>query len=356
MMYAYQYTRSAPITPPADNVIVWLCCIESCRSHDVTKNCTEVHCPSKTDGTQNPFYKDIEEWGKITKNLWIYDYTTNYVNFPMTVPNFDVTRDNIRYYTDCGVAGIIPQGNHRTTNVEFGELRCYLMAKLLWDPDMSEERYSLLMDEFLTDVYGPGGVCLREYLDLARELTRECCFDLWSSPFYQFPCPQLELTEAYPEELTEDMIRNFRRHQWAEYCFYYSAKPEILTEGDRLFKAAMERAETDAQRSALDRAYCQVEYMWLCWISSRLGYGEVSIQTMLNNYFAQNSDAFSEEERERYTNSILKLALKQGREQYAEEAHALVDKVRALGVTEFREGYPLDPAKINFFIYPTDWY
>ena len=128
---AYRYTRQAPKTiKPADNVIIRLCSIECCFSHPLEdENCAQ----------NVAFKKDIEEWSAICDNLYIWDYTTNFMFYLAPFPNLGVLRQNVKFYKDHHVIGMFEQGNYQSISGEFGELRAYLLAKLLWNPDMTEE-------------------------------------------------------------------------------------------------------------------------------------------------------------------------------------------------------------------------
>ena len=53
------------------------------------------------------------------------------------------------------------QGNRDSVSAEFGELRAYLIAKLMWDPDMD---FDAAMREFLYYYYGPGCANIEEYI------------------------------------------------------------------------------------------------------------------------------------------------------------------------------------------------
>ena len=154
---AYRYTRQAPKTiKPADNVIIRLCSIECCFSHPLDDESCERNAA---------FKKDIEEWSAICDNLYIWDYTTNFMFYLAPFPNLGVLRANVKFYKDHNVIGMFEQGNYQSTSGEFGELRAYLLAKLLWNPDMSEEEYQRHMNEFLQDYYGAGWEHIREFID-----------------------------------------------------------------------------------------------------------------------------------------------------------------------------------------------
>ncbi len=154
---AYRYTRQAPKTvKPADNVIIRLCSIECCFGHPLDDESCERNAA---------FKKDIEEWSAICNNLYIWDYTTNFMYYLAPFPNLGVLRANVKFYKDHHVIGMFEQGNYQSTSGEFGELCAYLLAKLLWNPDMSEEEYDRHMNEFLEDYYGAGWESIREYID-----------------------------------------------------------------------------------------------------------------------------------------------------------------------------------------------
>jgi hypothetical protein len=49
---------------------------------------------------------------------------------------------------------------------EFSELKCYLVAKLLWDADIDDNK---IIEQFLKDFYGPGAPFLSSYLKLMQQ-------------------------------------------------------------------------------------------------------------------------------------------------------------------------------------------
>ena len=102
---AYQYTRNVPsVTKPADNVVVRLCTIECCMSHPLG-TCPDV---SKSSDITKNISEDIQDWGKITNNIYVWDYTPNFDHYAMIQPNFNTIRENIRFlsivlYKNCPV-------------------------------------------------------------------------------------------------------------------------------------------------------------------------------------------------------------------------------------------------------------
>ena len=154
---AYKYTRKPPkITKPRENVCVRLCSIECHFTHPIsTKSCS----------TCSAFKDDLVGWGEICENIYIWDYTTNFHYYLTTFANLHVLRSNMRLFANNNVKGVFEQGNSQSVSGEFGELRAYLLAKLLMDPYMTEEEYYAHMDEFLAAYYGEGWTYIRKYID-----------------------------------------------------------------------------------------------------------------------------------------------------------------------------------------------
>lgn len=158
--FAYLYTRSAPKNiVPEDNVIVRLCSLECCFSHPLT----DKHCAFNMG-----FANDLEDWAKICDRLYVWDYVSNFCNFIGIFPNFNVLQENMQFFYENNVKGIYEEGNYNmtATDTEFGELRAYLLAKLMQNPycDLEAERA-----DFLKAYYGNGGKYIGEFLDIVSE-------------------------------------------------------------------------------------------------------------------------------------------------------------------------------------------
>ena len=173
---AYQYTRAVPrVTKPRDNVCIRLCSIECCFSHPLD----DESCPEN-----KKFHEDIVDWSKICDRIYIWDYVTDFSYYIPTFPNFGVLRQNMRFFATHGVRGMYPEGNYQSTSGEFGELRCYLLAKLMWDPMMSANEYYRHMDEFLAAYYGEGWRYIRAYIDFTCAEAAGTHMNIWANPFH----------------------------------------------------------------------------------------------------------------------------------------------------------------------------
>ncbi|MBM3239759.1 DUF4838 domain-containing protein [Candidatus Poribacteria bacterium] len=158
---AYQYTRKPPkYVRPRPNVIVRLCSIECCFSH-----------PLETCEMNASFKADIEGWSKVSNRLYIWDYVTNFSHYIQPFPNFDVLKPNIQFFVNHGVKGIFEEGNYSGGGGgELAELRAYVMAKVLWNPDYDAQK---AMNEFLVGYYGKAFAPIREYIDMLHNKVRE---------------------------------------------------------------------------------------------------------------------------------------------------------------------------------------
>lgn len=151
---AYQYTRKPPKSiRPRHNVVPRLCTIECDFSLPL----------DKSPYPQNVrFVADIKGWSAITDKLFVWDYTTNFHNYVGPHPNFPALPGNIRFFRDNRVVGLFEQGANEGPHAEFGELRSWLIAKLLWNPDQAVEP---LLDDFFAGYYGAAAGPIREYFN-----------------------------------------------------------------------------------------------------------------------------------------------------------------------------------------------
>ena len=142
---AYTYTRKPPKNiKPRDNVLIRLCTIE----------CSFIQ---PLDGEQNQkFDAEIKDWSKLAKHLYVWDYTTNYLDLLGPHPNLSVLAPNVRYFIKHGVTGLFEEGE----GDDFCELKNWLLMRIMWEPDLDAEQ---LIDEFLRGYYGEAVAPLIEW-------------------------------------------------------------------------------------------------------------------------------------------------------------------------------------------------
>jgi hypothetical protein len=174
--FAYQYTRKPPKTvQPRPNVIVRLCSIEC-----------NFRAPLD-DPSNAAFLADLEGWSKICRRLYIWDYTTDFANYVLPHPNWFTLGANLRLFQKYGVRGVFEQGAYQGWGGELGELRAWVLARLLWNPRQDDRA---LIGEFLDGYYGPAAAKpIQRYLDLEYDAAKGFylgCYTRPNAPFRTF--------------------------------------------------------------------------------------------------------------------------------------------------------------------------
>ncbi len=180
---AYQYTREPPKNiKPRHNVVPRLCTIELDFAHDIyTSNCEE----------NIKFRKDLEIWGKISKQLYIWDYVTDFSHYLGPYPNFYALQGNVKAFRDNHVIGLMEQGNYQGDHSDFAELKGWILAKLLWNPDVD---VMALLDDFMKGYYGKAAPYVRQYFDELHDRVKDPNFKLRTF---------IEMTDVY---LTDEFL------------------------------------------------------------------------------------------------------------------------------------------------------
>lgn len=185
---AYQYSRSAPIgIVPEKNVNIMLCTIECDRSRSI-----------ESISGENSFKKDIEDWGKLTNNIWLWDYVVQFRNYLDPFPNLHVLQPNLQFFAKNKCKMMFQQGSGGSIS-EFHELRTYLIAKLLWNPHLNLDA---VMDDFLEGYYGNASTFIKQYIGQMHEaLVKSGMFlDLYGYPF-----------DAIKSYLTPSLLKNYEQ-------------------------------------------------------------------------------------------------------------------------------------------------
>ena len=150
---AYQYTRKPPVNiVPGKNVNIMLCNIESPRQVTIEKG-------------DAAFCDDLEGWGRLTNNIILWDYVIQFSNLLAPFPNLRTLQPNIQYFRKNRVTALFEQAN-RETGGEFAELRAYLLAKMVWNPEVNANE---VIDDFLSGYYGSASGMIRQYIDLLHD-------------------------------------------------------------------------------------------------------------------------------------------------------------------------------------------
>lgn len=218
--FAYQYTKEAPTgLRVADNVIVRLCNIE-CSWEMPMEEQAKVSPESQAAG----FIKNISDWSKICKHLYIWDYASNFHCYLLPFPNFKTMPENLRTYQKNNIVGVMQQGNFAYGEAAgLADLECYLGARLLWNPNQDEDK---IIDEFIVGVYG------EECLSYMKEYVNMLC------------------------KAVEGKKLTIYHNSGAAYI-----TDDLVSRAEELFEKALSVVKTEKGRWYLEKEYLSVRYM-----------------------------------------------------------------------------------------------
>lgn len=218
---AYWHTEDPPAhARPRPNVRIRLCPICVCEAHPYQRCAYSAY-----------FLKNLEAWSRITSQLYIWHYNTNFAHYLLPFPDFDELAADVPMYRDHGVVGLFMEGSvTKGGGAENAELRSYVMAKLLWDAHTDVAR---AVAEFHEAFYGKAAPFMLRYFDLMQQQVR-----------------------TPPAGLG--------RHMW----IFDSAGASYLNDAfvaraARLFRGAEAAAESDAVRMRVRKARLGIDYVRL---------------------------------------------------------------------------------------------
>lgn len=147
---AYNFSRKAPDhIKPLDNVNIFFCATGANRA-----------VPFTADKSEGSVYYDMLQWKMKTSNIFFWDYVTDFRNLYMPFPNYEVLQPNIQFLSVNKIPYAFMQG-WVFASTEMSELRCWLLAQLLWNPNID---IAAAKKEFLDFYYGKAGIYIGKYL------------------------------------------------------------------------------------------------------------------------------------------------------------------------------------------------
>jgi len=214
---AYMYSAAAPkITKPHPNVTVRLALIDQ-RNYAQPLTHPDNAKPAEM----------VRDWGKVApNNLEVWDYAVNFRRPLAPFPNFKSLGEDVKFYAANKVAGMFEEGNHYSAGGDFQDMRRWVLAKLLWDPNRDTET---LIKEFVEGYYGKEAAPF--ILDYIAKLTKAV----------EDIDHKLTIYETYHPYLTIDFLRS----------------------AEDIFDKAITAAETSEQKARARAAKMQIQYVIL---------------------------------------------------------------------------------------------
>lgn len=152
---AYGYTANAPLkTRPASNVYILLSSIDAYREQ-----------PLSAIASAAAFREQLSQWSAISKQIFVWDYATQFTRYLNPFPAVELMSGNYRYLREHGVSGVFEQGSGDTYS-DMAELNSYVQARLLWDAGADE---TVLIREFCEGYYGAASPYVLQYLEQRRK-------------------------------------------------------------------------------------------------------------------------------------------------------------------------------------------
>ena len=159
---AYLFSMHPPKhTRPLPNVNIMLCSIDAKREVPLTDN-----------ASGRDFVKALEGWSQISNNIFVWDYGINFDNVVSPFPNFHNLQKNLQLFHRHHATMVFEQIN----SSNFGELRTYMMAKLMWNPYQDADS---LMQSFMNGYYGKAAPYLDQYLKIMQGALLASGKELW---------------------------------------------------------------------------------------------------------------------------------------------------------------------------------
>ncbi len=97
-------------------------------------------------------------------HTYVWDYFANFRDFMIPFPNHRIFAQTARYYARIGVRGVFCQHQFCFAG-DMSELKLWLYAKLLWNPEQDVEQ---LIDTYCEAAYGNAARFVKEYLDIVE--------------------------------------------------------------------------------------------------------------------------------------------------------------------------------------------
>lgn len=204
---AYLHTRRPPEGMELEpNVMIRHCSIENCQISPLgTCDFTEPRCYEA--GKSYPALElnaEAKRWKELTPHVFAWDYPMNVRYSFLPYPNLKCIRDNCRRHRDYGFRGVFLNGILADYSA-YSQLRSYLYAKCLWDPDCDFDRH---YEEFTDFYYGAAAQKMREAIAFLEERNKKIPLHAHCQyPFGRYPQDepyyQGDFSEKYGKILDE---------------------------------------------------------------------------------------------------------------------------------------------------------
>lgn len=230
---AYGDVRIPPKNVVLNDEIALLYCWNGCANHLIgSGECTEGGNSLGYSNTKEEAY--YLGWAEHCSQIYVWYYPTNIYYLLCPQPNLANLYNDFLWFMEHKATGFYVVG---TTGSSFEDLDAYLISRLIWNADMTEEEYILRMEEYLQAYYGAGWSYIYAYIQMLIEAGDEmgCVlndfehpFDIYSKAYFadHFDEMQSLFAQAFAICETEQERENIRRLSVHMLFLGYSATYE----------------------------------------------------------------------------------------------------------------------------------
>ena len=130
-------------------------------------------------------YTDLLGWTKLSDNILVWHYITNFNNYFQPYPNIYTVSQDIKEFSKIKqIKGVFLQGSYGTFYGDMSDLKLYVFSKLLWNPDSDVD---FLIDDFIQKFYGKASIYVKEYFNLLYETFKEHPYPLRPKLLFSVP-------------------------------------------------------------------------------------------------------------------------------------------------------------------------
>ena len=94
---------------------------------------------------EKKFMQQLNQWKKVTKNIYIWDYINNFDDYLTPFPILKIAQQRLRFFKQNGASGIFFNGSGYSYS-SFDEMRTFVLSALLINPELPVEE--LVRDYF----------------------------------------------------------------------------------------------------------------------------------------------------------------------------------------------------------------
>lgn len=174
LITAYRDTFDAPNMKFTSNVHVTLADRNLCSKHCIGDASCKINAA---------FAENLDAWIATGASVSVCDFTSAYIYYPVTFPNFMTVYQNIQYYSKKGIQDVYLHFNEVQASLENGELRSMLYTAAIINTNMTQEQYRAAMLRYAKQILGEkDGQLLCDYIDLMTSVTVDHCYTVSDLP------------------------------------------------------------------------------------------------------------------------------------------------------------------------------